>query len=225
MKDSSPLEVRCVGPIFPKCVLPPQRSRKVPDPQYRRIDDPRRDHAVAAQIGDEGLLMPFADRSVRPVALAIGDQPVHLVGQVLVDISSMTIRRGKALARKRLRRAIHSWRVAGLQRIVPLDVSIYIDFRVGAVEFRDSIRSLGGLYRIARSASSRPPGKEMRHSHGALVPVMISTCRLPDAPISHFVFRGPFLTPADAIFLYFGMAGSLRTARAPQRTPGCPISN
>ena len=38
---------------------------------HRRIDDPRCDHAMAAQTGDEGLRMPFAKRSMRPVTLAL----------------------------------------------------------------------------------------------------------------------------------------------------------
>ena len=47
---------------------------------HRRIDDPRRDHAVAAQAGDEGLRMPFAEGSVRPVALAFR-RPAGALGQ------------------------------------------------------------------------------------------------------------------------------------------------
>lgn len=39
---------------------------------HRRIDNPRRDHAMAAQPGNEGLGMPLAEGSMRPVALALG---------------------------------------------------------------------------------------------------------------------------------------------------------
>ena len=48
------------------CLDPGLEARGI----HRRIDDPRSDYAMAAQAGDEGLRMPFAERSMRPVALA-----------------------------------------------------------------------------------------------------------------------------------------------------------
>src|SRR5262249_39205193 len=47
---------------------------------HRRVDDPRSDHAVAAQAGDEGLRLPAAERRVRAVALALG-RPAGALGQ------------------------------------------------------------------------------------------------------------------------------------------------
>lgn len=41
---------------------------------HRCIDDPWRDHAVAAQTGDEGLRLPLAERRMRLVTLAFRRQ-------------------------------------------------------------------------------------------------------------------------------------------------------
>jgi len=39
-------------------------------PVHRGVDDPRRDHAMAAQAGDEGLRLPAPERGIGPVAFA-----------------------------------------------------------------------------------------------------------------------------------------------------------
>lgn len=38
------------------------------------IDDPRRDHAVTAQAGDEGMRLPLAERSLRSSQTATGSK-------------------------------------------------------------------------------------------------------------------------------------------------------
>jgi hypothetical protein len=48
---------------------------------HRRVDDPRRDKAVAAQPGDEGLRLPFAEWRMRPEALALL-RPAGAFGQL-----------------------------------------------------------------------------------------------------------------------------------------------
>lgn len=48
---------------------------------HRRIDDPWRDHAMAAQAGDEGLRLPPPERRMRPVALTLG-RPAGALGQL-----------------------------------------------------------------------------------------------------------------------------------------------
>lgn len=48
---------------------------------HRRIDDPRRDHAMTAQAGDEGLGVPLAEGRVCLVALSRG-RPAGALGQL-----------------------------------------------------------------------------------------------------------------------------------------------
>ena len=48
---------------------------------HRRINDPRSDHAVAAQPRDEGLCLPFAEGSMRSVAFAFR-RPASAFGQL-----------------------------------------------------------------------------------------------------------------------------------------------
>ena len=56
----------------------------------------------------------------------IGDQPVRLVSLVLVDVSSMKTRRGKALAKKRRRRVVHSSRASRMSgRACSLACSVF----------------------------------------------------------------------------------------------------
>jgi len=48
---------------------------------HRRVDDPRRDKAMASQSGDEGLRLPFAEWRMRPEARAFR-RPASAFGQL-----------------------------------------------------------------------------------------------------------------------------------------------
>jgi hypothetical protein len=50
-------------------------------PVHRRVEEPGRNHAVAAQAGDEGLRFPPAEGRVRPVALPLC-RPAGSLGQL-----------------------------------------------------------------------------------------------------------------------------------------------